>query len=339
MKLFKRKNGYYYIRISRENVKSLGTRDKREAKAIYEQEKQDIKDKKITYLEKVKRIRINEFKKEYIEARELQDIKQGTINNDDLALRKLRQTIGDQSLRLIKREEVNKFKITLLRQKCTRTYINILMRSLSAAFNYALTQGYISNNPFCKKDRNDQVLFKIDERLPRYLTREEINKLYEAITDKDFLLLIKIAIHTGMRRAEIARLKMQDIDLNNGILYARKTKGKKDRAIPIHDELRPSLKARLQDIGPLFPRWQFPDTLSALFRVHADNARIPDKDGRKVHFHDLRHTFASYLAMAGVDIYRIKELLGHSDIKTTMIYAKIKTEHLKADIDKLNFGG
>lgn len=339
MKLFTRRNGYYYVRYERGREKSLKTRDKQTAKALFDQEKQDIKEGKIAYLDKVKRIRLDEFKKEYIDARDLHDVKPDTIDNDDLALRKLRQAIGDQALRLIKRDEIDKFKITLLRQKCSRTYINFLLRSLRAAFNFALSKGYISSNPFCKKDRNDQVLFKTDEKLPRHLTLDEINNLNKAVNDKDFLLLIKTAIYTGMRRSEIIRLKMQDIDLKNGMIFARKTKGKKDRAIPIHDELRPALEAILQDIGPLFPRWQSPGTISALFREYADKAGIPAKDGRNVHFHDLRHTFASYLAMANVDIYRIKELLGHSDIKTTMIYAKIKTEHLKKDIDKLNFGG
>ena len=56
----------------------------------------------------------------------------------------------------------------------------------------------------------------------------------------------------------------------------------------------------------------------------------------KIHFHDLRHSFASNLAQKGVSLYVIKELLGHTDIKTTMIYAHLKPENLRNAVDLLN---
>ena len=103
--------------------------------------------------------------------------------------------------------------------------------------------------------------------------------------------------------------------------------------VPIHDDLGAILKDAIKhDVGPLFPRWRNKDTLSRLFKKYARLAGLGDKK-----LHDLRHTFGSYLAMAGEDIKRIKELMRHRDIKTTEIYAKLTTESLKKAVNKLKF--
>lgn len=337
-RLKKQDNGYYYIiwgRITKETTK---TKDQKLATEIMKMKDEERRQKGLVELGKISRIRLSEFAIEYIQARELHDVKQGTIDNAALALRKLREIIGDMPLRLIKRDEIDRFKITLLRLKHTHTYINILLRTLSSAFTHAKGKGYVPDNPFIKKDKNAPVFMKIDKKNPRFLSREEIAALKAAITDPEFRLLVEVALNTGLRRSEIIKLKIQDIDLEHGLLNVRNTKGKKDRVIPIHADLLPVLKDRKQDIGPVFPQWQSPDTISALFRHCADKAGLALKDGVAVHFHDLRHTFASYLVLAGVDVFRVKELLGHADIATTMIYAKLKTEDLQSDINKLNFG-
>ena len=337
-RLEKRANGYYYIIWSRLDKESTKTIDLKLATEIMKMKDEQRRNDGIVKLEKINRIRLSEFASEYILARELHDVKQGTIDNASLAIRKLKEVCGDLPLRLIKKDEIDKFKITLLRLKHTRTYINILLRTLSSAFTYAKGKGYIPENLFIKKDKNAPVYLKVDKKGPRFLLRAEIAALKNAIDDPEFLSLVEVALNTGLRREEIVRLKMQDIDLENGLLRARETKGKKDRLIPIHTDLIAPLTARKQDIGLVFPKWQSPDTISRLFRHYADKAGIPKKDGVAVHFHDLRHTFASYLVLAGVDIFRVKELLGHADIATTMIYAQLKTEDMQQDINKLNFG-
>jgi site-specific recombinase XerD len=90
------------------------------------------------------------------------------------------------------------------------------------------------------------------------------------------------------------------------------------------------LKEVADRIGPLFP-WT-PDAVSHHFLRTAKKAGLS-----KVRLHDLRHTFASHLAMAGVDLYTIKELLGHHEIKTTMIYAHLSSAHLDQALTKLGF--
>lgn len=333
MKLVKRANGYWYCYYDRLTHVSLKTKDEKRAKELFEIIKKKDRESKVVQLDRVRRIRLSEFREEYIPMRELQDLADGTIENDQRGINKMIEIIGDLPLRLIDRKQIDNFKHKLLGLGKRRTYINTLLRSLRAGFNYAFDAGYLNVNPFIRLRGKSPVLFRIDETLPRFLHINEIAALFKVIDDPDFIFAVSIYLYCGLRRAELTRLTIQDIDMVNGFIYIRHTKTKRDRAVPISDELRKIIQARsLPDIGKLFPRWSSADTLSSLFHKYAVAAGI------KARLHDLRHTFGSYLAMSGVDLKRIKELMGHSDIHTTEIYAKLTKEHLVEAVNKLDFG-
>lgn len=334
MKLVVRANGYWYIYYDHATRSSLKTKDEHQARELFDEIKKKVKEEKIIQIEKFKKIRLTTFRDEYLSARELQDIAPKTIENDERAFKKIIEISGDIPLRLINRKQIDNFKYRFLTLGKRKTYVNTLLRSLRAAFNYALDAKYIDINPFLSTRSNSHILFRIDETLPRFLHMKEIASLFMAIDDKDFFFAISLYLYCGLRRSELIRLNAQDLDLENGFIYVRRTKTKKDRAVPINNELRKVMQERsLPDIGPLFPRWSSPDSMSRLFHKYASKAGI------KARLHDLRHTFGSYLAMSGVDLKRIKELMGHSDIHTTEIYAKLTKEHLVDAVNKLNFGG
>ncbi|MDO8282719.1 MAG: site-specific integrase [Thermodesulfovibrionia bacterium] len=383
MNLFKRENGVWYIRNSRVERRLLGlpqaislkTEDESLARAKFQQLQDQRRDRQVKSIEKVNQIKLTEYIPEYLASRELQGISQSTISIDANALKKFKETIGDMTLRAIKREQVDRFKLISLRINYSKTYINIMLRSLSAAFTHALTleKPYISVNPFSKRDRNDKVLFKMDEEIPRYLQPAELDRLFEALDKeivlfsdkdgfwhiktglkqkplltrdlqkaeatlaedkrrrKDLVAAVYIYLYTGMRRSELIKLNRQDVDLVHGLIYVRQTKGNRDRAIPICDKVRPYLERIHPGIGPLFPNWSSPNTLSRLFRNIALQA------GVKATLHSLRHTFASYLVMKGEGIKSIKDLLGHRNLRTTEIYAKLDSAALLKTVNKLDF--
>ncbi len=332
MKLVKRSNGYFYIYYNRLHKKSLKTKDDIEARKLFNFEKELLLQGKIVELDKVKNIKLSQFKEDYLKTREI-NVKPETRDNDELSFRKFIDMVGDMSLRQVDRQKIDEFKAKCLKLGLSRSYINIMLRCLRAAFNVALDSGYISNNLFLQRRGKPSVLFRVDEEIPRFLYENEIKSLFDAIDDPDFALAVKVLLYTGLRRSEFIKLNVKDVDLMNSVIYVRGAKGKRDMPVPIHDDLRAILKnAMKHDVGPLFPRWRNKDTLSRLFKKYARLAGLEDKK-----LHDLRHTFGSYLAMAGLDIKRIKELMRHRDIKTTEIYAKLTTESLKKAVNKLRF--
>lgn len=332
MKLVKRDNGYYYIYFDRLHKRSLKTKDDIEAHKLFNLEKELVLQGKVIEFEKKTNIKMSQYKEDYLKSREL-NVKEETKDNDELSFRKFIDMLGDMPLRQVDRQAIDEFKSKCIKMGLSRSYINIMLRSLRAAFNVALDAGYISSNPFLQRRGKPSVLFRVDEEIPRFLSEKEIEALFKAIDDPDFALLVKFLLYTGLRRSESIRLNVKDVDLMNGVIYVRGTKGKRDMPVPIHDDLRAILKNAIKhDVGPLFPRWKNKDTLSRLFKKYARLAGLGDKK-----LHDLRHTFGSYLAMAGEDIKRIKELMRHRDIKTTEIYAKLTMKSLKKSVNKLRF--
>jgi integrase len=129
-----------------------------------------------------------------------------------------------------------------------------------------------------------------------------------------------------MRLGEILGLRWEQVDLKHGFILLDKTKNNERREIPIKSPLRATLEAI-----PHGPESEhvFTDrngkpykSVNNSFPTARKKAGIHD-----IHFHDLRHTFASHLAMAGVDIATVKELLGHKDITMTLRYAHLAPSH------------
>lgn len=339
MKLKKRANGIYYIIFDRSSRRSLKTKDSAEAKKLFAIEKENIRRGKVIELDRYKRIRLSEFIKEYIDGnaliprREL-EVSPETAYNDQNAFNKLIALIGDVPLRLCGQRHISDFKVKCLALGLSRTYVNIMLRSLRAAFNAALFCGYIRENPFLKSRGRHSVFFELDQELPRYLTMEEIKSFFSAIDDREFRMAAAVYVYTGIRRKELVNLHARDIDMANGVIWIRHTKSKRDRQVPINDHLREQIADLKIDIGPLF-RWRRADTMSHLFSKYAKAAGI--KAGKKVTLHSLRHSFATHLRLQGVQLDEIQKLLGHSSIQTTMIYAKVVDDILKLSTNKLKF--
>ncbi len=172
-----------------------------------------------------------------------------------------------------------------------------------------------------------------EKKIPVVLTKDEIKKLLESFQNKKSKLMISLVYSCGFRVSELINLKINDLDFNEKIGYARQAKGKKDRSFNVPHFLLEDLKKQAEKQKQTSQEYLFTGkkgkltdrNIQKIVRVAAKRAGIE----KPVHTHTLRHSFATHLLENGVDIRKIQLLLGHSDISTTQIYSHVSTEELK----------
>ena len=150
--------------------------------------------------------------------------------------------------------------------------------------------------------------------------------------------IIMFTINTGLRKGEVQSLTWNKINLTQRIIYLTMTKGNKEREIPINDTVLEILNSLKKTTNPQPADCVFGDSNGAQYgnwRKSFDNAvkRAKIQDFK---FHDLRHTFASYLAMNGVDLNTIRELLGHSTYEMTQRYTHLSMPHRHKAVETLD---
>jgi integrase len=245
--------------------------------------------------------------------------------------------------------------------------VNRQMNNLRACLNKAIEWDLIEKNPFekvkpCKADSNAVVRFlspdeesgmrkALDEREAEMKTaRESANEwraqrgypLYSAIDDQSFADHLKpailISLNTGLRRGELLKLKWRNVDFEqrNLTVEGDTAKAGKTRHIRLNDEALAVLR-----------QWKEQPGVKGVY-VFCDQEGKPFHDMRTAwvgllerakitdfRWHDLRHTFASKLVIAGVDLNKVRALLGHSDYKMTLRYAHLAPEHMQEAVDRL----
>lgn len=203
--------------------------------------------------------------------------------------------------------------------------INRELGTLSNMLNKAVDWGMIKFSPFKGIRR-----FRVSNVNLRIISDEEFNKLYES-SSLDLKPILLCAISTGMRRGELLNLKWNDTNLNNGYILVRDSKNYESRTIPINATL---LKA-LSDLKKYSQSDYVFEGRKTIKKVWTNTLK---KSGiAHCRFHDLRHSFASRLVMAGVDLVTVAELLGHKDITMTKRYSHPTPEHKIHAVESLNF--
>ncbi len=171
----------------------------------------------------------------------------------------------------------------------------------------------------------------------RYLQPDRVHHLVRAAENDVAPWLapgILLAVHTGLRQGELLGLRWRDVDLELGLIAVEAAKNNEKRRIPMNATVRGVLEA-LPRYGEhvLSNPWGSPlsrTTVYAAFGRTCVAVGISD-----FHWHDLRHTFASHLVMAGVDIRTVQELLGHKTLEMTMRYSHLAPAHKAAAVEKL----
>ncbi|MBU2734109.1 tyrosine-type recombinase/integrase [Acidithiobacillus ferridurans] len=170
---------------------------------------------------------------------------------------------------------------------------------------------------------------KIDNARVRYLDDDELPRLLEAVKHHpDLNLVVLLALGTGARAGELLSLTWRQVDLKKRQILLTKTKNGDMRTLPIPAQALPLLAARVRrlDTTLIFPSHRHPQKPVDLRRPWTEAlaaARITD-----FHFHDLRHSAASYLVQQGVSLVAVAALLGHRTLQMTKRYSHLAPEHL-----------
>jgi len=191
----------------------------------------------------------------------------------------------------------------------------------------------LADTPYPKKTRS----------LPTILSQEEVAQLIRATRTPCERILLMTLYATGVRRSGLTHLKINDIDSQRMVVHIRGGKGRKDRDVMLSPKLLTALRTHWRFYHRKSSTWLFPsnyrkdrpiDTKTVWYACQKAAQRAGLQ--KRVHPHTLRHCFATHLYEAGTDLRAIQILLGHEDLKDTLIYVHLAIQRLNATASPLD---
>jgi integrase/recombinase XerD len=234
----------------------------------------------------------------------------------------------------------NEIKVFLhhlvVKKKLAASTVNIYNAALKFLYQKTLKKTWDPENlPRLKKTK----------KLPNSLTKEEVQSLFDATDNLKHKCVLMTVYGSGLRLSEIVGLKVNDIDSKNMRIFIRQGKGKKDRYAILSQKSLEVLREYWKEYKP--KDWLFEGQkkgsfytgrgVQDMFRKAVKKAGIK----KNVSIHVLRHSFAVHMLEANVNLFHIKELLGHTDISTTTIYlraANMSALKIKSPLDSIGGG-
>jgi integrase len=250
--------------------------------------------------------------------------------------RHLLPRLGLRRLALITTDDVVAVMHELQAEGLSPWTVKRILAALSCVFTFALRRGYITTHPFQRLERDERPHpLRSDQRV---LTRTELARFFAACPRRYRPLLVTGA-YTGMRLSEVLGLSWGDVDFAAGVIHVRHQLARGRRGVPPH-RIPPKTRASVREI-PLLPQlaavlrqhkssshfvrgsdYVFTTSNGTAFLHHNVSKRVLrraardaglDRDGRRVRFHDLRHTFASHLIIdIRLDVVQVSRILGHA---------------------------
>lgn len=253
-----------------------------------------------------------------------------SYEKDSQRLKPLLKEFGSTPAGEVIVEKINAFLATLKTEARSGSTVNRYRSLLSSIFAFGVRNAVLVVNPVSRVDR-----FRESEPRIRFLDAGEEKSLRAAVRAQsaEHEAEFDLALHTGMRRGEQYGLTWDRVDLERGILTVYGKTGR--RFVPINSAARAAIEQlwrasngskfvcpdKRRDDQQDWRRW----LVQACETAKVDNFR----------WHDFRHTFASRLVMAGVDLRSVQELCGHRSIVTTQRYAHLSPDHQRANVEKL----
>ncbi len=282
-------------------------------------------------------ISLSAFKNEYLEFVKPTKSKK-YVCTIDLSFRMLMNFTGDIQLNKLDLRTLDKF-ITATFSRTPRG-ASLYYRTLKAALSKAVLWNYLPENPL-KKIKSP----KVARTFPIFITEEELQLILSNTQEEVLRNLFLTAFYTGMRLSELVNIKWSWIDLKQNQITVKcseefTTKSKKERIIPINQNLRTILTNCFPKVISITDDYVFSriigiklndDFITKKFKQAVRNSKLNDK----IHFHTLRHSFASLLVQRGVSLYVVKELLGHEALITTQIYSHLQQQNLRDAVNLL----
>lgn len=330
--IYKRGNVWWirYAGMDRRIVReSSGFTKFRDAEGLLIQRRQAIKEGKQPEIKRISNHTFNELMEQYMKWAE----RQRSFRSKQGFIRQLAEGFGNLPLRRFSSMLIEQYQTERLQKGNKPATVNRLVATLKHMFTKAVEWDMVEDDTL-KRIRKAKLLEENNRRL-RFLSKEECQNLI-ACCDKHLSPIVITALNTGLRRGEILSLKWDNLDFKHGFILLERTKNGERREIPINDTLRAALHTvtRRLDVPYVFhnPATGKPyQDVKRSFNTALRKTKIGD-----FHFHDLRHTFASHLVMAGVDLTTIKELLGHKTLTMTLRYAHLAPSHKVKAVEMLD---
>lgn len=229
--------------------------------------------------------------------------------------------------------DVKSFLLSIVQvRKLSQSSLKINYSALRFLYETTLGKGWVMDRiPYPKTTRS----------IPIILTKSEIHKIFDATATLKQKVMLMVTYSAGLRISETARLKITDIDSARMLLRVDQGKGNKDRYTLLSQVALETLRMYWKEYRPknwLFPKDTCPenhvpiDTIRQVFKraKRAANVRKPAS------CHTLRHSFATHLLEADVDLHTIQLLLGHSSIRTTTVYLHVSNKTLAKIVSPLD---
>lgn len=234
------------------------------------------------------------------------------------------------------------YKLKEQRLWSPRTFRN-QRQYLKTFFTYCVDNRYLEDNPISRIHTP-----KIPKALPRFLTKEQARLILEETKQYDWrykiertrnIAIIAMFLYTGMRLNELINLKIEDVDFSTREIHIKHGKGKKERIVPIYPKLIPFLQEYMFDRENLNLKspWFF-QSLRLNTKVSKKTVQLICRkiSVKTCYFsaHMLRHTFARNTINGGLNLFMVKELMGHNSINTTIGYLSVAKQALKETFDE-----
>ncbi len=345
MALFKRRNIWYiqYFFGGRRIRKAVGP-FKKEAEAALGKIKGAIREDRYFEKKEIPQITVEELAYRF---KEWGRVKKSFKNFDDVNLKPILEYFKGRFISEITEYDVETFrahrkavptkaKRPEARRPRSNATLNHELGTLKRLFNKAVSWGFTERNP----GANVRPLPTTKGRT-RFLTVEEAGALLQVAPGHLRPILIT-ALETGMRRGEIMKLKWSDVDMKAGMIFVAETKTGRPRHIPMSSRLRATLGRLPRRLGSdyvftgvkRFPKVGKDGEPFHDVRTAFENAcRRAGIEGFR--FHDLRHTAASHMVMAGVPFKTVGEILGHTTSAMTERYSHLTPEHKRKAVEML----
>lgn len=323
----RRSNGVWYVIFDGDRRRSLKTTDEAEARRIYKELRKQWLAGKLSDISGECKVTLGDFQKEYLEWAEQAQVR-STFRANRLALQKIVDIAG-KNIRLSQVSRKHIDQIIAINAKLSTASVNNYIRHARSVFNKAVDWQYIKTNPF-----GNVKELPAQKKPPRYISQDQVSKFFKSIQDTYLRRLVAAYLATGRRRTELLKLDWGDIEWDQGRYFVSRSKTHLSRYYPLSD----TFKAILQSMGPreqgrIWTRWTHPDTISHKVKDALKTAGLGH-----LHLHALRHTFATYFIESGGDLRTLQDLLGHTEYRTTEIYAHVSDKHQAKEIERIKFG-
>ncbi len=224
--------------------------------------------------------------------------------------------------------------------------VNGYLRVLSAMLNQAVGWGYKARNVVAGGKK-----LKAPEKEARFLTYEDAAKLLKAVKYTRLWVVVALGVLAGVRKGELLNLKWRDIDFENRFLRVMnrpdegfQTKNYRNRSVGLNADLKKNSFMVAQHLSARVRLHKY-DKSEYVVTYKGERVASVERTLRSAYkkaglsterpFHTLRHSFGAYLAMAGVSLYEIAKLMGHTFEQVTQLYAHLQPEHLHKQVEKI----